>query len=525
MKKSKILGFSCLSALVLLLSSCIFTSTKVKPLDKKTVRLSGPYYVYSSTKIHLIDGSVVVFPKGFEARNDTIRGEGKRYALTRQDEPKLQNTVLFDSIACIEYYQKEFQFGAFLVSLPPAFLISVAIYKAIFGSCPTIYSCDDSCKTLEAEAFSYSISSRFEQPDLDRLEHCKPTNGELSLIIANEALETHYINQLALICVEHPQGFQVFPRGKRDIILFGEESPILEAKDKLDRDALPLIQAKDTHFYQSDSILVDELTQNMTRDWLDIRVKVPQDAKKMCVALRLRNTLLNTVLLYDVMLKSQGLGAIEWLGEETSNPLYALKMTKWYREHFGLNIQLFDGEKYRDMARIADTGPIAWHEEAVELPLPKGDIAKLRLEFLPDNWVIDWVGVSFDISDNYRINAIDCAEAGDYNGDKRDDILTLIKEKDDAYLITYPTHSYRLKFKVGEEPAELKRTFFVKSEGFYIEWLRKEWLESALAEETESKFELNDETIMETAELWKAKKPGFEELFYNSKIPGSGGVK
>lgn len=499
-----------------------FNSKIVEEIDKHKMQESPKFefIARSPTKAHLIDGSVIVFAKGFEVKNDVLIGKGMRYPLTRQQGIAVTQVPL-DSVACLERYKKQMQSAPFLASIPAVTAASAFAFAAIFGSCPTVYSHDGEKYSLEAENFSYSISQRFEADDLDRLDFGKAVNDEYHLKIANEALETHYINSVNLLAVEHAPGFEAFPSANHRVVLFGKESEMLSANSKSGCDVTALISSRDERWYQSDSLAVSELTHTITQDWIEARVKIPQHARKMYVALRLRNTLMNTVLLYDVMLRSQGIAAVDWLGSETENLFYAWRLGQWYKKHFGLRIQVFDGKQFDEAVRIGDTGPIAWHQVAAELPAPPGEVALLRFSFLPDNWAIDWIGISFDENEDFRVRQIVCSEIADRAGNSQADLIALIKKKDDRYLVTYPGESYLLKFKVNPEPEGRRRTYFLKSRGFYVEWLRREWLTQNDGEA--QRFELNDQAIMRTAQLWLAKKPRFEREFFESKIAHEGG--
>jgi hypothetical protein len=252
-------------------------------------------------------------------------------------------------------------------------------------------------------------------------------------------------------------------------------------------------------------------------------VSIPEGAKKMRVALRFRNTLLNTVLLYDVMLQSRTAEAIDWLGVKTDNLWYAHRLYDWYLKYFGLKIEVREGEKLVARTHLMDTGPIAWHQVAAELPLPEGDVATLRFSFLPDNLMIDWIGISFDVADDFCAYEIECKKVTDAAGKELETIPSLINRQDDRYLITYPAESYYLAFDLGDEPEGIKRTCFLKSEGFYIEWIRHNWLFSLKNSADNVEFELNEATLVRTAELWLAKKPDFENQFFQSKISQQGG--
>ncbi len=522
MKKKKLIYF-CITFLLLssILSTCSFISTGVESLDYDKARKSGKFVIHNSTKVHLYDGSVVVYENGFEMNNEVIKGKGIRHDLTRQNVSSVA-LLPVDSVASIEYYEKNQETGPFLTSVPPVVVTAAAgtavLLVAIFGSCPTVYTFNGEEYALEAETFSYSIARRFESADLDRLDFGKVLNGKYILKVANEALETHYINSLSLLTVDHPVGYEAFPTNQHAIVLFGTEGEIISATSKSGDDVSELISARDGRFYESDSLELQELTHSLTRDWIDVNVKIPKKAEKMVIAVRLRNTLMNTVLFYDIILASQGIKAIDWLGSKTSNLFYAWRLGNWYKKHFGLHIQMFDGKEYRDAVRIGDKGPIAWHQHAVEISPPDQDVARLRFAFLPDNLFIDWIGVSFETNDNYQTKMVESSAVSDFDQERRDGIRALIKEKDDKYLVTYPGESYVLEFQVDPVSAERRRSYFLKSRGYYIEWLRKEWIVQNPAANGLTQFELNDETIKKTAQLWLNKKPDFEKAFFESKI-------
>jgi hypothetical protein len=510
-------------AIVLALNSCTFVSTKVG----QTERTTEDFHISSPAKAHLLDGSMVVFADGFEMTGDSIKGNGIWYNLARDKSARVPGIPL-DSLAFLEHYFKQLQPGPFLGSLcaPAVFCAALSnedIRKAFFGSCPTVYSFDGEDYFLEAENFSYSIAKRFEANDLDRLESGEIVDGLYRLKIANEAYETHYINQFSLLAVDHPTGYEVFPTENHDLLLLGEGCEVVQAVSKSGEDVTHLISSRDDRWYRSDSLVLHELTQSVVQDWIDLEVTVPPEATKMYVALRLRNTLLNTVLLYDVMLRSQGAEAIDWVGSKSGNLLYAWRLDRWYKRHFGLHIQVSDGGKFTEVARIPDTGPIAWHQVASELPVPHSETALLRFAFLPDNWTIDWIGVSFDGRKDIQVSSSQCLRITDSKGEEKDNLIHLIKEKDKRYLVTYPGESYIVTFNPDPIPEGQERTYLVKSRGFYIEWIRQDWIASPYTTGGEFEFQLNESSVIKAAQLWLSKKPYFEKQFFESKISHQGG--
>ena len=523
--------FLCLCATLvfcLALKSCVFISTKVKPLEKTSEKT----VISSPAKAHLYDGSLIVFADGFVMSEGIIKGNGIRYDLTREPQVTI-DSISIDSIACLEYYKKELQAGPFLGSLsaPLLFLAAIQnedIYKAFFGSCPTVYSFDGEKYTLEAECFSYSVSPSIETDDLDRIDHGKVINGDFVLNIRNEALETHYINQMKLLAVDHPKEYEPFPANRKflerkdQIILFGQESDIIKATSKSGQNVAALLTARDEKWYRSAASTVQELSKRVTRDWVEVATEVPEGAKIMNVAIRFRNTLFHTIVFYDLLLDGEGVRGIDWMGVDMADPIYLSSLYDWYQKYFGIDVQLWDKDGYEQKIHIDDTGPIAWRQVAFELPVPRGQEVRIRFEFLADNVMLDWVGISFDTSPEFTIRELDCQEIIDNNGKRNKIDPSTIKLSDNQYLITSPAESYFINFEVEDERNGMKRTYFLKSRGFYIEWIRHDWLLSSATVEDDVKFELNEATLVRTARHWLARKPHFEKQFFESRISHQG---
>ena len=155
-------------ALVSALFSCYYVEDRQK-VDKTT--LADSREVGVPTKVHLTDGSVILFSDGFTFARDTLAGRGERYSLVR-GESFLGNwwSIPIDSVVGLEYYRYGLpgarQLGSFLLGTTVTAevgLAAIIVLKAIFGSCPTVYTLSDTGVTLEAECFSYSIGRMFEK--------------------------------------------------------------------------------------------------------------------------------------------------------------------------------------------------------------------------------------------------------------------------------------------------------------------------------------------------------------------------
>jgi len=513
---------ACLIAEGIFLACAVFHK-QVESIDKNRFKAGQPETIASPVKAHLTNGSVILFDGGCIASNGGLEGMGKQYNLVRGNNPESKLTVVpLDSLVALELVTRELgDADFFLGSIPPVLVGLTGLAVAIFGSCPTVYTGEGPDQRLEAECFSYGITKSLQCDDLDRLESGRSVAGRYSFFVKNEALETHYINRMTLMTVDHPDSVEAFPTPDEKVLLFGKPAVLLKAESRSGDDVLSLVQKRDGLAYQSGESMVRDLSKRMTRDWIDLSVNVPRKAKKINLAVRFRNTLMNTVLLYDVMLGSRGFQAVDWIESGVGYPFGALRMRSWYRSHFGMDVELSDGIRYHKKAHIADTGPIAWHQEAVELPPAGAGTARIRLSFLPDNAAIDWIGVNFDDCRDARIRTVPCAGICDREGRPQDSLEDRVRENDDAFLITYPGDCFRFDFITDETPIGLSRSCFLKSRGFYIEWIRRDWLANP---PQAGPFAMNDEAILRMAGLWLEKKAQYERDFFRSRFADPGGL-
>ncbi len=509
---NKILPF----IIIIFLQSCFYFHTEVSELSPEILRRLEPYRIQSPVKVHLNNGELIVYKNGFILEYDTLYGAGIYYNTLRDTNFQIYQYP-FDHTAYYEYYTTEFEPETMIMSTPAALIGSSLLLIAIFGSCPTVYSFSDTGTVLEAECFSYSVAEMFEQPDLDKLNFTKQTNNRIKINLTNEALETHYIDKFNLVYVDHEKKYSAYPTDEEEIILTGDFEQNLSINDRFGTSIKQEVMFKDSLHFRTDERIVNELQNRILTDWIDIEIDIPEEKEEAALVMNYRNTLLNTILLYDVMLSSQGAEALDWIGDQTGNLWYAYNFDKWYRSHFGIHIKVFEDGEYSEVYRLGDTGPIIWHESAVKIPLPEGKKLKLRLEFLPDNFMIDQIGLSFDLCENYDLKEINMCSM--LNTKQKTNISTkLMNEDDDEYFITYPGENYEIYYDVSDIPKDKTRSFFIASDGYYIEWIRKDWIDYGAGIEPDKVFRFGDEAIKQTAVLWKQKRSTFEKHFHESKI-------
>lgn len=472
-------------------------------------------------RVFMADGSFVVFPGGAVVVDDVIRGEGARYDLFREPAGQVA-TLPLDSVLGVEALTEPANvplsllatIGGAVLTVAGGIALACAADPKCFGSCPTIYSTVDGEAVLEAETFSYSVSPLLESRDLDGLAARSDANGFVELEIRNEALETHYINHLELVEIEHAVDERVLPDGDRTPAVIGPVRAFDDARDRSGRDVTQTLRAADDAVFATVPERIADVSAQDTRDWIDMTVPAV-DADTVAVVVRLRNSLLNTVLFYELMLRDQGVGALEWMARDIARIGNAVELGAWYHRTMGLRLEVESDRGFEEVARLGDMGPIAWSEVALRLPVTRGRPTRLRLSFLADAWRIDRIAWSPRIR-RAEGRTIPVAELIPITGEPAGAMQSQIAAADDDYLVTTAGSGFVARFDAGAEPAGSRRSFLLGSQGYYTEWVRPYWIRTG---GTAGPFRPTPETVPELMRRWIDLKPAMESAFHATRIP------
>jgi hypothetical protein len=472
--------------------------------------------VRTPVRAHLYDGSIVTFPQGARISGGVITGDGRRHHPTLG--ASTVQSVQLDSVIGVETFATPVQAGTTalvtLVATAGALVGGSLLAVAIFGSCPTFYADSAGTAVLQAEAFSYAIAPMFEHRDMDRLRLAPGPDGIVRLEVRNEALETHYINHLELLEVTHASDEMVVStEGGTHIALRGL-TPLSGIVNAAGEDVTASLLYEDGDLYATSPAFAAARSAEDLNDHLEFTVRAPAGTSSVAVLLRLRNSLLNTVLLYDEMLAGAGPQALNWVGEDLTRIATALELAEWYTTHMGMAVEVLENGAYRQVARIWDVGPIAFHDIAVPVPVGSDGTARVRLSFVADNWRIDRMAYSPDFRRaDARVLPITGAHAMD--GTSEEAALRSLTEPDEDYLVTTPGQRFVASFDAGLSAPGTHRTFFLASQGYYTEWMRPDWLRN----ESPRPFTPSADRIHSALTRWLAKRDAFEQQFYASKVP------
>jgi len=504
-------------------SACIISrGVQVHTLERPAS--SDSVAVRTPVKAHLIDGSTVLFRSGLRIARDSAWGAGVRYGLTLRDSSDI-DVLPLDSVVGMESYRTIVNPGrtvmysilATMATAGAAVAIACAADPKCFGSCPTFYADSAGTLVLEAEGFSYSIAKLFEARDVDRLRFAPGADGVVRLEVRNEAFETHFINHLELLEVRHgPDAIAVADERNQPFVL-AQVAPPMRAVNRNGEDVRSRLRSADGDAYRTPAPVLKRARPGDTDDWIDLAVAAPSGSDSIALLFRLRNSLLNTILLYDIMLGDPGARSLDWVGHDLEQVGPAVELAQWYQRRMGMDIAVLDKGVWRPVAHLKDTGPVAWKDVAIAVPVLGAPTVRIRLTFPADNWRIDRLAIAGRFRRLqggpiiHRLSSvIDALDRVDTTAS------AAMSAADDRYLEVASGQRFTAEFRPGVAAGDSVRTFLLASQGYYTEWVRNGWLREPRADR---KFTPSDTVLAEAIRRWRVTQDTLEARFMATRVP------
>ena len=470
-------------------------------------------------KVHLRSGELVVLDSwSLAPGNDRLTGEGQAYTLAREKKgPHGRQDVRLADVALLETSSPASvtSVGLGLVATTTVVLGGISGYCAInpkgcFGSCPTFYLEGErggEPERPQAEGFSESIARALEARDVDALRAARPGGSGVSVVMRNEALETHAVRRVRLLASPRPRGGRVLAgTDDRFYPTPGLVPPLsCRAPEGDCRDALREIDGQDR-------ASAADGTDLAAREVIELRF--PPAHGPSGIAIAARQTLLSTFLFYQTMAYT-GRGAGEFLATlERGGPEAGRRALGMARILGGIDVELTEGDgPWRPIGRFDEAGPIAGDLQVVPFAGSGTGPVRVRLHLARGHWRLDAVALAA-LGEPVAPVALEPASVErDGRPDPRARATLVGGEQ---HLVTRPGDAYRLTFRLP--PADRPLELFLESEGYYYEWMRSEWL----AEEDPAMVALAlanpAEALRRLAPAYKAREPGLERAFWASRF-------
>ena len=504
--------FILLAAVAVVVASC---AHKVERRISDPVAQPVPRAETEYLKAHMQDGGLYLLSSWqVDDGERRIQGSGTRYDFNREVTETGQLELSLDSVALFETNAVRVSSAMIPLTVLSVASVGMTVFcisnpKACFGSCPTFYQPGEA-NTILAEGFSASIAPSLEDTDLDALPSVRPDDGSVQLVMRNEALETHVVRWADLIAVPRRPGRRVYAATDGVLVHGTPATPPIGCR-AAEGDCVSTVSHadKDERWSLSDS------TDLATREKIELEFERPVTAPGESLGLLIvsRQSLLPTYILYQG-LAFMGTRATEWLAalgrQSLETRSRALELTSLLG---GIEIEVLDRQgSWVPAGRLLETGPLASDTRVIPISSTGSGPIRVRLVLTQGMWRIDRVGlVTYGAAaDPVRLEPAAVLR----DGAADDDALERLRSRDDQ-LSTLPGDEYTLVYRLPDPTADYE--FFLESRGYYLEWMRTEWL----AEENllrAAQLFLNPASALKSmAPEFKQIEPEMERVFWSSR--------
>jgi len=448
----------------LAVQTCV-TRPSLRPVE------GGAAVATGHAKLHLWDGRLLVV-EGYRVVGDDVTGVGVAYDPDRVLVGQGSFTVPIRAIALVETSELIADPRmATLAVVTAASLVATAACimnpKACFGSCPTFYVPGGGGWHLQAEGFSSSIARSLAAEDTDALVDARPVDGTIVVAMRNEALETHVVQGLRLLVVDGPADSTVLLTHDNRFAALGRTVPPRECAGS--PDTCDLLSERDGREFKPQSDGHDLAS----RDELVLRFDAPGN-REVGVVVMLRNSLMSTFVLYH-LIALQGSHYGDFLAAIERRDLAVLAAVNGFERTLGpveVAIRQRD-EAWRAVGEIPYIGPIALGVRVVPARVEHADEAyEVRLRYARAHWRFEAVRAGSLMARDLVAREVAASVQVSGRFDAR--MVSDQMRGRGAGLVMQPGDEVRFRFMVPQSAGS--QAYFLRSRGYYYEWMRREWL-------------------------------------------------
>jgi hypothetical protein len=238
----------------------------------------------------------------------------------------------------------------------------------------------------------------------------------------------------------------------------------------------------------------------------------------MGIVIAARQTLLTTFLFYQT-LSYMGTTAGDWLAKVERNKNQFKQLLNNPRNVLG-NIEVLiqnESDEWEKVGEVGETGPIATDIKIA--PLTKiskcesdDSAIKVKLRMAKGLWRIDYLALADIISEVTPEIIFPSTSSPEFANNSS---VTELLADADSVLVTFPGDKYLLNYKL---PSDYKSyELFIETQGYYLEWMRNEWLGEENAEKVYQMFLNPKQFYKDLAPQFKKVETEMEETFWSSK--------
>jgi hypothetical protein len=319
--------------------------------------------------------------------------------------------------------------------------------------------------------------------------------------MTNEAYETHVVKQADLLAVARPPGGRVLASSEQLWIA----SAIAEPRScrASEGDCLRHVRAVDGDERTS----LTDPHDLAARETIDLEFSPA--AGRLAIVIGARQTLVTTFLLY------QGLA---YLGDtvghwvkllDEGDPIAHAGGRVFESVIGGIEVQLSQDGEWHTVDTVYETGPLATDIHTVVLP-EGSNATHVRLRLPQGGWRIDSIALATITGEARPMRLAPATIRGslgpEYAGDRTPATAFPI--------VTQPGDQYELTYQL---PPGGDYDLFLDSRGYYLEWMRTEWLRERNPLAALGMLANPAKAARDLAPAFKQIEPHAEELFWSSR--------
>ncbi|HEY9167158.1 MAG TPA: hypothetical protein VIS48_13465 [Candidatus Kryptonia bacterium] len=503
-------AFSCSIILVAGCSSNRVARSTYQVLESGKITESSKFL-----KVHMMNGDVYVL-ENWKVNEESreVYGKGRLFdpyrALVKQDSfaIPLGDVALFESNVVSS--SGPLMAMCIVTGVSAALTVFCLTHpKACFGSCPTFYVWDGKRMKVQAEAFSASVTPSFEATDIDALYMAKPVNRNLEVVLTNEAMETHVIKFAHILLAPRSRGARVFvtPSGE-----------FFESKERI----APQSAVADEGDCLQQISAADGIERCSAADSNDLAAKESiyltfnrAPSSEAGLVIGYRQTLLTTYLFYQALAFMGNSSGYLVADLQRQNSDYVTKAkTLFWGAIGGIDVMVRGNDgAWEKAGEVSEIGPIATNFELVPLPRLTSGQVKIRLVMTKGLWRIDYVALA---GLDKRVEPVTIQPLAVIRGDStNDDVAKESLSGSGTSLVTMPGDKYSIIYRMPEDYENYE--IFLQARGYYLEWVRKEWLAEEDPSMTLTMFSDPGRYLKILAPRFKKVEPFMEQSFWRSK--------
>ncbi|MBD3425280.1 MAG: hypothetical protein GF417_12660 [Candidatus Latescibacteria bacterium] len=472
----------------------------------ESIRESSPFL-----KVHMKSGEIYVLGEWWaEPDGESVCGAGVHLSAARDTLKEGEFHIGIGQVAVFETNSLKTSSSVKAIAVFTGITAAVTTAciinpKACFGSCPTFYIQGMDRLRPRAEGFSASIAPSLEASDIDDLDFSALPGEDFGIEMRNEALETHVVRHVDLLAV---------PRNRASRALADAEGIFWEAEylqapvsaRGSEGDCLELLAYRDSRerFSKADSSYLGskEIIELEFRD-------LPEENAALMISCR--QTLLSTYLLYQAY-AYMGSEAGAWFARIARGEINQSE-DSIHELLGGIQILIEDSKGgWKTAGRISEYGPLAVDTHLIHLDEFGSRSQKVRLKMTRGNWRIDRVALA---SLSKRIEPVRIHPHLVIRGKNPDRNSRELLLDSQRVLTTLPGNTYYLRYKIPSE--EVVYDLFVESRGYYLEWIRKEWVEEENPQYLAQMFLSPERALRRLAPQYKKVEDKMEYHFWRSR--------